>query len=261
MGNRKFGDVFHLSGLRSPPSGREMTGATRDPIRIAALERIAPVKIGNMRIGTWNLAGRWSPRHLELLTRANCDVWLLTEVHPETSVPGMQMHRTSAPMGERKTWAAILSNADIIPAESDPHWASVTGHIGGLTVISSVLPWRSRGPEWGGSTLVEDLRRTLAAIRAQVDESTIWGGDWNQALEGGEHVGTLDGRNQILELLAASRLSVPTRSLGSAAPGHRSIDHIAVPIDWDVDASRRIPAEAQGQRLSDHDMYVISVNR
>ena len=214
-----------------------------------------------MRIGTWNLAGQWSPRHLELLTREKCDVWLLTEVHPETSVPGMQMHRTSTPMGERKTWAAIFSNADLVPAESDPHWATAAAHIDGLTVISSVLPWRSRGPEWGGSTLVEDVRRTLAAIRAQVDVTTIWGGDWNQALEGGEHVGTLDGRNQILELLNASRLSVPTRSLGSAAPGHRSIDHIAVPMGWDVNAAYRTRAIAQGQRLSDHDMYVISVNR
>jgi len=79
-------------------------------------------------------------------------------------------------------------------------------------------------------------------------------------LEGAEHVGTLDGRNQILQLLNASRLSVPTRSLGSAAPGHRSIDHIAVPIGWDVDGACRVPAEAEGQRLSDHDIYVISVN-
>ena len=132
-----------------------------------------PVKIGHMRIGTWNLAGGWSPRHRELLTREKCDVWLLTEVHPETSVSGMQMHRTSAPMGERKTWAAILSSADLIPVESDPHWATVAVHIGGLKVISSVLPWRSRGPEWGGSTLVEDLRKTLAAIRPQVDETTM----------------------------------------------------------------------------------------
>ncbi|WP_374971247.1 hypothetical protein [Terrabacter sp. BE26] len=212
-----------------------------------------------MRIGTWNLAGRWSPPHLELLTREKCDVWLLAEVHPETAIPGMQMHRTTAPMGERKTWAAICSNADLSPAKSEPHWATVAADIGGLTVISSVLPWRSRGPEWGGSTLAEDLRRTLDAIRARVNETTIWGGDWNQALEGGEHAGSLDGRSQILELLNAARLSVPTRSLGSAAPGHRSIDHIAVPMGWDVDDAYRVTAEAEGQRLSDHDLYVISV--
>ncbi len=214
-----------------------------------------------MRIGTWNMAGRWSPRHLEVLTRVNCDLWLLTEVHLETSVPGMQMHRTIEPMGDRKTWAAILSNSGVAPTQPDPHWATVAVHVGDLQVVSSVLPWRSRGPEWGGSTLAEDMRKTLAAILEHVDPTTIWGGDWNQALEGSEHVGTLDGRNQILELLDASGLSVATRSLGSAVPGHRSIDHIAVPVGWDVKAAYRVPTEAQGQRLSDHDAYVISVDR
>ena len=160
-----------------------------------------------------------------------------------------------------KTWAAIFTRADSVLVEPDPHWATVAVRIGDLTVVSSVLPWRSHGPEWGGSTMVVDLHKALAPIRAQVDEATVWGGDWNQALECGEYVGTLDGRKQILELLDASRLSVPTRSLGSATPGHRSIDHIAVPVSWDVDAAYRVPAKAQGQRLSDHDMYVISANR
>lgn len=225
------------------------------------MRRGRTVKIIHMRIGTWNLAGHWSTDHLELLSRQECDVLLLTEVHPEASLPGMHVHRTSQPMGELKTWAAIFSKAGSVLVEPDPHWATVAVRIGDLTVISSVLPWRSRGPEWGGSTMVEDLQRTLAPIRAQVDEATVWGGDWNQALEGREYVGTLDGRKQILELLNASRLSVPTRSLGSAAAGHRSIDHIAVPVSWDVDAAYRVPAEAQGQRLSDHDMYVISANQ
>ncbi|WP_267128537.1 MULTISPECIES: hypothetical protein [unclassified Nocardioides] len=33
-----------------------------------------------MRIGTWNLAGRWDARHLALLEAMDCDVLLLTEV-------------------------------------------------------------------------------------------------------------------------------------------------------------------------------------
>lgn len=32
-----------------------------------------------MRIGTWNLAGRWSPDHRDHLLGADCDVWLPTE--------------------------------------------------------------------------------------------------------------------------------------------------------------------------------------
>jgi hypothetical protein len=59
------------------------------------------------------------------------------------------------------------------------------------------------------------------------------GGDWNQALEGRDYVGSLGGRKGILELVNDSRLSVPTTTLGSASKGQRAIDHIAIPISWD----------------------------
>lgn len=82
-------------------------------------------------------------------------------------------------------------------------------------------------------------------------------GDWNQALEGTDYVGTRAGRAAITDLLEASRLSLPTRSLGSATPGHRSIDHIAVPMTRDVLDAWRIPAGVRGRRLSDHDAHVV----
>jgi endonuclease/exonuclease/phosphatase family metal-dependent hydrolase len=109
--------------------------------------------------------------------------------------------------------------------------------------------------------LAEKQRAALDALRMHLDETTIWGGDWNQALEGNEYVGSLDGRSQITELIETAYLSVPTRSLGSATSGQRSIDHIAVPMDWDVDGAHRVSAETDGYRLSDHDVYVISIDR
>jgi hypothetical protein len=33
----------------------------------------------NMRIGTWNLAARWTCAHAAELIAADCDAWLLTE--------------------------------------------------------------------------------------------------------------------------------------------------------------------------------------
>jgi hypothetical protein len=131
--------------------------------------------------------------------------------------------------------------------------------VDGFRFMSSVLPWRSCGPSWAGSTLAEKLKATLAELDKHIDETTIWGGDWNQALEGSENVGSSDGRDQLLELTQAADLSVPTRSLGSASQGQRSIDHIAVPVGWDVSCAHRVPAVAKGRRLSDHDAYVISV--
>lgn len=213
-----------------------------------------------MRIGTWNLEGKWSPQHLELLLREDCHVWLLTEVHVKTSIPGMQVHRTAELMGPHKSWAAIFSIADATAAP-DPHRATATAHIDGFRFMSSVLPWRTCGPSWPGANLAEKMKATLNAVRGHLDESTVWGGDWNQALEGAESVGTRDGRDHLIKLLHTKRLSVPTRSLGSVSPGQRSIDHIAVPVGWDVSGAHRVTAEADGLRLSDHDAYVIAIDR
>lgn len=211
-----------------------------------------------MRIGTWNMEGKWSPDHLTLLRDQECEVWLLTEVHVEASIPGMTAHRTDALMGPRKNWAAIFSVLDAA-AERDPHPATAMVRIDGSRILSSVLPWRSCGSSWEGSSLAEKFGRTLTVLGEHIDDTTIWGGDWNQGLEGAEYVGSLDGRRQVVELVREKRLSVPTGSLGSASKGQRSIDHIAVPIDWDVDAAYRVSAYSHG--LSDHDAYVISVDR
>lgn len=213
-----------------------------------------------MRIGTWNLEGKWSSEHLALLRAQECDVWLLTEIHTQASIPGMAAHRTASPMGPMKTWAGIFSIVDVI-AQPDPHPATAMAHCDGLRLMSSVLPWRSCREPWKGSTISEKTRATLSSLRKHIDEATVWGGDWNQALEGPEYVGSSDGRREILNLLGTSQLSVPTSALGSATRGHRSIDHIAVPIAWDVAAVHRVEAAIEGHRLSDHDAYMVTIER
>ena len=45
-----------------------------------------------VRVGTWNLEGRWSQDHRELLVAQECEVWLLTEVRDDTSLPGFGFH-------------------------------------------------------------------------------------------------------------------------------------------------------------------------
>lgn len=217
-----------------------------------------PARIVVVRIGTWNLAGQWSPEHLALLEQVGCDVWLLTEVHVNLSIPGMHLHRSVERMGPNKTWAAIASTSDIAPF-ADPHRASAAAEVAGSRFVSSVLPWRSCGPSWAGDTLAEKLATTLKELQPTLEGTTIWGGDWNQALEGPEYVGSLEGRVQILGAAGALGLSIPTRSLSSASPGHRSIDHIAVPLAWEVQQARRVSASNASRRLSDHDAYVVSV--
>ena len=73
-----------------------------------------------MRVGTWNLEGRWSQDHLALLAAQHCDVWLLTEVRDDIFVPGFESHLTSDKMGDGKSWAGVFSCSPLQPLP-DPH--------------------------------------------------------------------------------------------------------------------------------------------
>jgi len=164
-----------------------------------------------VRIGTWNLAGKWSDDHRAFLEHAQCDVWLLTEVHRQAEISGMTAYRTVATMQPHKAWAAVFSC--VPPSEgSDPHRATASARVGDVRFVSSVLPWRSCGASWPGASLAEKQALTLAQLQPVIDEATVWGGDWNQALEGRDYVGTVAGGAAIAELLEASRLSLPTRA-------------------------------------------------
>ncbi len=125
-----------------------------------ASDRMPPV-----RIGTWNLAGRWSLDHRDLLLGADCDLWLLTEVSERTVLPGYAVHCTSARMAARRRWAGIASR---LPMASlpDPHPASAAAQVGGVTFVSSVLPWRSAGsrPPWVGAKHAEKTANTVGDL-------------------------------------------------------------------------------------------------
>ena len=204
------------------------------------------------------MAGKWSDDHRAFLEHEECDVWLLTEVPLEVEISGMTPYHTAKTMQPHKSWAAVFSR--IPPTEGTaPHRASASALVGSVRFVSSILPWRSCGTSWPGATLAEKQALTLAELEPSINQATVWAGDWNQALEGRDYVGTGAGRAAITQLLDTRQLSVPTKSLGSATPGHRSIDHIAVPMAWDISGAWRISANVQGRRLSDHDAYVVSI--
>lgn len=115
-----------------------------------------------MRIGTWNIAGRWSDDHRALLVEADCDVWLLTEVNGRTCLPGYALHLSQSLMAPRRRWAGIASRLPMT-SSPDPHPASARAQIGATTYVSSILPWRSCGsaPPWAGERHVE---KTMNAV-------------------------------------------------------------------------------------------------
>ena len=134
-----------------------------------------------MRIGTWNLEGRWSDAHEDLLLEANCDVWLLTEVPASLALVGFDQHRTIDLMSSgkgAKHWAAILSTVESQvrnPTLIRPpllRWSATSES------SSSVLPWRTCvGPAWTGETLAETQELAIQPLRLSLaSAATIWGG-------------------------------------------------------------------------------------
>ncbi|WP_342372592.1 hypothetical protein PCC79_17135 [Propioniciclava soli] len=214
-----------------------------------------------MRVGTWNLEGRWSQDHLALLAAQECDVWLLTEVRDDTSLPGFESHLTTAKMSERKHWAAVFSRSQIQPLP-DPHPASAAAVGMGLVSCSSILPWRTCGTvPWGEGTTTEKTSRALEQLMAALPVGgLVWGGDWNHAMEGSEYAGSLGGRAAIKNVLADRHLQLATNGLPHCIPGLFTIDHLAVPKSAQiVDVTRIVAEDLRGDRLSDHDAYAAEI--
>jgi hypothetical protein len=210
-----------------------------------------------VRIGTWNLDGKWSSEHERLVMDAACDVWLLTEVPEHTAIPDYHGHLTRSEMLTGKRWAGIFSRALLSPMP-DPHFASALAQVGELTFCCSILPWRSAvEPPWLGSSQGE---RTANAVTALVEAlprtRLVWGGDWNHALVGSETTGCAPGQRVILAALNTLGLSVPTRGLPGRREHQLTIDHLAVADPSMVVSVERYPAQ---ERLSDHDSYVIQI--
>lgn len=214
-----------------------------------------------MRVGTWNLAGRWSPAHRGLLTVQDCDVWLLTEVRDDVDLPGYQLHLTAGEMAHGRHWAGVFSRS-ALTALPDPHTASAAGVVDGVAFCSTVLPWRTCGPNpWGEGTHAERTAVALDSLLAALPRGAlVWGGDWNHSLVGPEWAGSKAGRTHIERALDELGLQVPTRDLPHRLDGVGTIDHIAVPREVIVLDATRVSALGPDGALSDHDAYVVELS-
>jgi hypothetical protein len=181
-----------------------------------------------VRVGTWNLAGRWTDQHHRFLVEQACDVWLITEVNERVGVREMRSHRTEAFMAAQRRWAGAFSTIELHPME-DPHPASAMARIGSLVFVSSILSWRTCGdrPPWDGQGHAEKTRKTVEAL-ASIPVETLG-------------------------------LVVPTTTLAHRIDGLHTIDHIAFPRTTVIQAAQRVGGEHEGKWLSDHDAYVVTV--
>jgi hypothetical protein len=210
-----------------------------------------------VRIGTWNLAGRWEPEHERFLAETDCDVWLLTEVNERVELKGFEHHLTEGVMRPRIRWAGVYSRPPLSPL-ADPHVASAMAVVDGTTYCSSILPWRGcpQDAAWPGSNHAERTANALDVLVGKLPtEDLVWGGDWNHALFGPEEGGTKPGRGHVLAAVEKLGLQVPTAVLPHWIDGHLSIDHIAVGAHRRATSASRVIARG----LSDHDCYVIDL--
>jgi hypothetical protein len=212
-----------------------------------------------MRIGTWNLEGRWSAAHAAFMERAGCDVWLLSIVQDAFALDGGASAR-SEQMGDDVSWSAVWS-ASGLEALEPTHPAVACARVGELLVCSSVLPWRNAAPysDDEGDSVAAITRAAIAGVREALagEHDVIWGGGWNHGLYERENVGTLMGRRGIMALVGELGLQTPTARLPNSIAGIFSTDHIAVPEGWEVEDARRLIAESGGRRLTDNDAYVV----
>lgn len=210
-----------------------------------------------MRIGTWNLAGRWTHDHQRLFEALDCDVLLLTEVSDRVSLPSYVGHVTHLLMAPRRHWSGVWSRRGIKPLP-DPHGATAMAEIMDMRVCSSILPWRSCGTRepWVGANTYERTAEAVDAVEKAAP--VIWGGDWNHALRGREYSGSKAGRDHIAAAAERMGLGAPTADAPHQIDGLFSIDHIAVPASWQTRVEHHTALREDG-RLSDHDAYVVEV--
>lgn len=124
------------------------------------------LKAMRLRIGTWNIEGRWSDEHRHLLVWQQCDVWLLPEVSEKTKLPGYVLHPSRASIREGCSLGCHRCAGEHERAiHSDPHPASCMVTWSGVTFTSSVLPWNSSAASWPGPG-----KGTLERTRVALDE-------------------------------------------------------------------------------------------
>jgi Endonuclease/Exonuclease/phosphatase family len=218
--------------------------------------------LSRMRIGTWNLDGKWSDRHADFLRRHDCDVWLLTEVRADVQLDRYERAVTKLPMTPDRHWSAILSRIGLAEQKA-PHPTTARAIVGDTTYWCSVLPWRTCGEQtpWVGSTHADKVAALLSDLElARPDGRLVWGGDWNQALTGRDYAGSTDGRRHLLATVDSFKLHVPTAGLRHQLPGHASIDHIALPQGDLATRITWLAANDQRGSLSDHDAYIVDID-
>lgn len=208
-----------------------------------------------MRIGTWNLAGRWSMDHARVIEDADCDIWLLTDVPARVSASGYHQHLSVGRRGPSAHWSGILSRLAAAEVVHTSPTATVLS-IADIVLVSTVLPWPEPHADepWEGESHAERYAGALAETGALLDgHIPICGGTWNQPLMGNIIGYSRQAQDALEAFLNNHSLQVPTRDLLGRQRQYTS-DHVAVPASWTVIASGKVEVDPA---LSPFDLFCV----
>jgi hypothetical protein len=223
----------------------------------------------HIRVGTWNAEGRADPGAVALLLGLKADVLLLTEVHPALSLPG---YRMTEPAEDRRTglavpmvpggqhYAAVAAREEMEMEQlSAPAVTSAAARVGGMTFVSTVLPWTcAPSPPYVGRTQSEQVEQAVIELLPWLADQgeLVWGGDWNHPLRPPLAGFTVRGRDCLVRATSKLRLTVHTEAeLAQPTRNGRchAIDHIA-------SRHPKRPVEVvSGAPYSTHDVYVVDL--
>lgn len=239
-----------------------------------------------LRIGTWNLEHARSARHdavrLNVLERANADVWVLTETNDRVSLRGYaachSAPRPSSTPGGR--WVSIWTRLPILEVLqvqdcSRAAAARIASPVGELLAYGTVLPWHADVGEppiepkpaaWSEQyrtiplQAADWLRLHTAHPRALLTVA----GDLNMSLGGPRYYGTTNGRSLLTQAMQAVELFCATsfERVPAGMLQHPAIDHILLPSVLSGRASVATAWEGtvSDLRLSDHSGLVVELD-
>jgi endonuclease/exonuclease/phosphatase family metal-dependent hydrolase len=243
-----------------------------------------------VRLTTWNLKdcptpqGARGQRIEDVMAQFKADITLLTEVHADWAIAGQAMAMSPQRRGydRQNRHAGVHSTLpmerleirDEHPAEEESlclvRVKTADSGISSVLVACSVMPWRGASRWWSGlrevsngeglapqfTAVLQHHVRSIVAARLP-KEPVIWGGDFNQELNGPIAAGSVEGRAELLkafERLNLKPLTMKSRHLMSKLG---SIDHLAVSSGWMTWGEPVVRGEAGAHFPSDHALYEV----
>jgi hypothetical protein len=238
-----------------------------------------------MRIGTWNVEYAYTKRLdalRQVIAENPADIWVLTETHDDLAPKNCPYVAHSEP--RPKNWAGIRDGSrwvsiwsiypiieQVMLPTSDRERTVIAlldlGQSKTMLVYGTVLPWKGDrdrvANDWSEhhSVIPEQCAEWLELRKKYPEALLCVAGDYNTDMGTGSYYGTKQGIAALSAGLTACSLfcSTEPKRFPAGLLQNLPIDHIALPIAWELSASVVAAWPADKATLSDHSGMVVEV--